>query len=169
MNWNEDELEKFIRSNRDKFNENQPAPDHQQLFLNKLLRKFREIISIVPYLAKVGVATLIIFTLSFFIWKMYISPPLTHVSLKYWKVERGYRYRINRNTRLVYSYATTRQDSARLESRISKYDNSYNLLKKQLKKDPSPDNIVKMLGLYKEEVLSLESEVQNYRTANPNK
>jgi hypothetical protein len=81
-NWDEDELEKFIKTNKDKFDVYQPEEGHHQLFLKKLLNKFREVISIVPYLVKVGVATVLIFALSFLVWKMYICPPLTHISLK---------------------------------------------------------------------------------------
>jgi hypothetical protein len=167
MNWEEDDLERFIRSNRDKFNESQPAPDHQQLFLRKLLNKFREVISIVPYLVKVGVATLLIFILSFFVWKMYICPPLTHISLKYWKVEHNYKYRIHMSSKLVYSYIDNQDEKTKVGNEIKKYDDSYQTLKEKLRKDPSPDNVIKMLGLYQQELLYLEGEVENYRNKKP--
>jgi hypothetical protein len=161
--WDEDELEKFIKSNKSKFDVYQPEPGHQQLFLKKLLNKFREVISIVPYLVKVGVATVLIFALSFLVWRMFICPPLTHISLKYWRVEHDYRYQINRNTRLIYSFIDNHEDSVRIAAELKKFDDSYNVLKKQLRKNPSPEGIVSMLGHYKEELLALEEEVQNYR------
>jgi hypothetical protein len=165
--WDEDELEKFVRANKDKFDVYQPDSGHQQQFLKKLLDRFREIVSIVPYLVKVGVATLLIFILSFFVWKLYLCPPLTHISLKYWRVEHNFRYHINRSTKLIYSYINNQEDSIRVEARLQKFDDSYNMLKKQLKKNPSPDNITKMLGLYKEKLLSLEEEVQTFRNKTP--
>ncbi len=162
-NQNEDQLERFIRANRDEFNKDQPEAGHYQLFLRKLVNKFREVISIVPDLVKVGIATVLIFALSFLIWKLYICPPLTHVSLKYWRVEHDFRYQINRNTRLVYSYIDNPEDSVRFSAEVRKFDDSYKILKQELRKTPSPDNIVKMLGFYKNELLTMQGEVQNYR------
>ena len=49
-NWEEEELEKFIRDNKDKFDVYQPKSNHNQHFLNKLINKFKEVINIVPYL-----------------------------------------------------------------------------------------------------------------------
>jgi hypothetical protein len=80
-NWEEEELEKFIRNNKGKFDVYQPEPNHDQHFLNKLINKFREVINIVPYLVKVGVATIFIFILSFLLWRTYICPPLSRISL----------------------------------------------------------------------------------------
>lgn len=161
--WDEDKLEEFIRANKDKFNMYQPEPGHHQQFLRKLLNKFREVISIVPYLVKVGIATALIFTISFFVWKMYICPPLTHISLKYWRVEHSYRYQIHRDTRLIHSRVENQQDSLRFEDELNKFDDSYETLRKELKDNPSSENMVKMLGFYKDKLLSLEEEIQNYR------
>ncbi|MCX6260920.1 MAG: hypothetical protein NTY95_08785, partial [Bacteroidia bacterium] len=84
-NWKDEELEKFIRDNKDKFDVYQPESNHNQHFLNKLINKFKEVINIVPYLVKVGITTILIFILSFLLWRTYICPPLSHISLKYWK------------------------------------------------------------------------------------
>ena len=100
-NWEEEELEKFIRDNKDKFDTYQPEPNHNQHFLIQLINKFKEAINIVPHLVKVGIATILIFFISFVVWRMYISPPLTRISLKYWKVEHDYKYHIRRSTRKI--------------------------------------------------------------------
>lgn len=163
-NWDEDELEKFIRVNKDKFDVYHPEPGHNQQFLKKLLNKFKKVISIVPYLLKVGVATVVIFTLSFLVWRMYICPPLTKISLKYWRVEHDYRYQIHRNTRLIYSYIDNPEGKAQFKAELQKFDDSFKGLKKQLKANPSADNIVNMLGFYKEKLLTLEGDIQNYST-----
>jgi len=162
-NLEEEELEKFIRDNKDKFNTYQPESNHNQKFLNKLFNKFKEVIDIVPYLVKVGIATLLIFILSFFVWKAYISPPLTHISMKYWKVEHNYKYRIHRSTRLTYKYLNNLEEKAKFEAELQKFNDSYRILKKELKENPSTENISNMLRFYKEKLLTLEENIQNYR------
>lgn len=169
-NWKEDDLEKFIRDNKDKFDTYQPEPDHTQHFLNKLFNKFKEVINIVPYLVKVGIITILIFILSFIVWRTYICPPLSRISFKYWKVEHDYKYQINRNTRLAYNSINNLDEKAKFKSELQKFDNSYKILKKQLKENPSMDNIANMLKFYKEKLFTIESNAQNYRSRNtPNK
>lgn len=162
----EEELEKFIRENKDKFDTYQPEPDHNQLFLVKLIKKFKEVISIVPYLVKVGIATVLIFILSFVVWRIFLSPPLTRISLKYWKVEHNYKYRIHRNTWLTYNYINNLEEKAKFNSDLQKFEDSYKTLKKQLKENPSEDNIANMLRFYKDKLLTLEENIQNFRNKN---
>ncbi len=162
----EEELEKFIRENKDKFDTYQPDPDHNQLFLARLIKKFKEVISIVPYLVKVGIATILIFILSFFVWKIFLSPPLTRVSLKYWKAEHNYKYRIHRNTRLTYNYINSLEERTEFDSELQKFDESYKILKEQLKENPSEDNKANMLRFYNDKLLTLEENIQKYRSRN---
>jgi len=164
--WDEQELEKFIRDNKDKFDIYQPESDHNQHFLKKLINKFKEVISIVPYLVKVGIATILVFILSFFIWRIYICPPLTRISLKYWKAEHDYKYQIKRSTRLMYTYINNIEEEAKFKSELQKFDETYKILKEQLKENPSLDNIANMLKFYKEKLLTLEGNAQNYRNSN---
>jgi len=164
--WEEEELEKFIRDNKDKFDTYQPEPDHNQHFLNKLINKFKEVLSIVPYLVKVGIATILIFILSLLLWRTYICPPLSRISLKYWKVEHDYKYQIHRSTRLTYNYINNLEEKAKFKFELQKFDETYKILKKQLKENPSPDNIANMLRFYKEKLLILEENAQNYRNRN---
>jgi len=164
--WEEQELEKFIRDNKDKFDIYQPEPNHNQHFLNKLINRFKEVINIVPYLAKVGIATILIFILSFLVWRTYICPPLTHISLKYWKVEHNYKYQINRSTRLTYTYLNNLEEKAKFKSELQKFDETYKILKEQLKENPSLDNIANMLKFYNEKLLTLEENAQKYINRN---
>ena len=165
-NWEEEELEKFIRDNKDKFDVYQPEPNHTRHFINKLIKKFKEVINIVPYLLKVGIATILIFILSFLLWRTYICPPLSRISLKYWKVEHDYKYQINRSTRLTYNSINNLEGKAKFKSELQKFDDTYKSLVKQLKENPSVDNIANMLRFYKEKLLTLEENVQNYRNKN---
>jgi hypothetical protein len=161
-NLEEEELEKFIRDNKEKFDIYEPESNHHQHFLKKLVNKFKEVINIVPYLVKVGLATLIIFILSFLIWRNYICPPLTRISFKYWKVEHDYRHQIRRSTHLTYNYFNNLEEKAKFKLELQKFDNSYKILKKQLRKNPSADNIANLLRFYQEELLTLEENIQNH-------
>jgi len=162
----EEELDKFIRENKDKFDVHEPEIDHNQHFLNKLINKFKEVINIVPYIVKVGIATILIFILSFLLWRTYICPPLSRISLKYWKVEHDYKYQINRSTRLAYNSFNNLEEKAKFKSELQKLDETYKILKKQLKENPSVDNIANMLRFYQEELLTLEENIQNYTNKN---
>jgi hypothetical protein len=163
-NWDDEELEKFIRDNKDKFDIYRPGPDHYKHFLGKLVSKFREVINIVPYLVKVGITTLLIFILSFFIWRIYICPPLTHISFKYWKAEHDYKRQIQKSVRLAFSNINNPEEEARFKSTLKEFDDKYNVLKKRLKEDPSTDNITGMLQFYQEKLLSIQEKSQNYNT-----
>ena len=165
-NWEEEDLEKFIRNNRDKFNEFQPEPDHDQHFLNKLINKFREVINIVPYLAKAGAATILIFILSFLLWRTYICPPLSRISFKYWKAEHDYKHQINRSIRLNYNSIENSEQEAKFKAELQKYDEDYKVLKKQLEEKPSEDNIANMLKFYKDKLLTLEENTHNFTNRN---
>jgi len=165
-NLEEEELEKFIRDNKEKFDIYEPESNHNQHFLKKLVNKFKEVINIVPYLVKVGLATILVFILSFLIWRTYICPPLTRISLKYWKVEHDYRSQIHRSTQLTYNYINNLEEKAKIKSELQKFDDSYKILRKQLRENPSADNIAKMLKFYQEELLTLEENIQNYTNKN---
>ena len=158
----EEELEKFIRENKDKFDIYEPESDHNQHFFNKLLNKFKAVINIVPYLLRVGLATIFIFIISFLIWRAYLCPPLTRISLKYWKAEHDYKRQINRTTRLTYHSINTAEGKAEFESDLQKFDDTYKSLKKLLKENPSEENIATMLRFYQQKLLTLQENIQNY-------
>src|ERR1035437_4328658 len=101
MRLTENNIENFIRENKDKFDKYSPQKNHNEHFLMKLTNRFSKIISIIPHLIKVCVVTVLVFVFSFFIWKTYIAPPLTRTSLKYYKIEHLYKYKINKDNRLL--------------------------------------------------------------------
>lgn len=82
MHWNEQNIETFIKENKDLFNKYDPSTYHQDKFLVKLYNKFKKIISIVPYLVKVFISTIIIFTLSIWAWNSWIRKDRHEISLK---------------------------------------------------------------------------------------
>ena len=164
MNWTEDNIEDFIRNNKDKFDTYHPETNHNQHFLIKLINRFKKIISIVPHLIKVGIIALTIFVSSFFVWKAYLCPPLTHVSLKYYKIEHLYKYEIHKDNRILLTkYLKDSLDIKAYKLEMIDLDVSYSFLSKQVRTNPSSDNIINMLGWYRVKLEMLEEKVKYYK------
>jgi len=73
--WTDEELEKFIKENKDALIDgNRPIIGHEIKFMTKLQLKVKHYIDITPYLVKVAIATLIIFISSMFIWYSFMRP-----------------------------------------------------------------------------------------------
>ena len=156
--WTEDSLEKFIKENKDKFDKYAPQNGHYEHFLVKLTVRFKKFISIIPYLVKLMIVTIIIFIASFIVWRNYICPPLTHVSMKYWKVEHLYKYEINRTTHNIMKYIND-SDKNDFKMDLAKYDSSYKDLKKALRSNESANNINNMLMFYRFELDELNNRL----------
>ena len=77
-----DNIEKFIRENREAFRDDLPPEDHMDKFLVKLNTRIKHLISIVPYLIRVAIATVLIFTASIIIWNDYIRKDRHEITLK---------------------------------------------------------------------------------------
>jgi hypothetical protein len=82
MKLDENTIEKFIRENKDKFGVYRLPDNHLEKFLFKLNYRLRHIISIVPYLIRVSIATIIIFLASILIWNNYIRKDRHEVTLR---------------------------------------------------------------------------------------
>ena len=80
--FNEDSIETFIRKNKDKFGVYHPHDGHMENFLFKVKYRLRYIISIVPYLIRLGIASILIFTASIIIWNNYIRKDRHEISLR---------------------------------------------------------------------------------------
>jgi hypothetical protein len=76
------ELEQFIRSKSNEFDDNYPHEDHNEKFLVKLQRRFKQFISIVPYLIKVLIVTILVFIGSIVLWNEYIRKDRHEITLK---------------------------------------------------------------------------------------
>lgn len=86
MKWTEENIETFIIDNREKFDRYDPSTYHSDHFLNMLHNKFKKLISIVPYLVRVGIATIAIFAISIWLWHAYIRHDKHVVAVKH-KIE----------------------------------------------------------------------------------
>lgn len=82
MKITEDNIEDFIRENKDRFNWMYPDNRHEERFLQKLSRNFKKFISIVPYLFRVLFMTIIIFIVSIIVWNNYIRKDRMDITLK---------------------------------------------------------------------------------------
>ncbi len=78
----ENGLEDFIRENKDKFNGCCPNDNHEETFFLKLQSRIKEYISILPYLVRVAIATVIIFIASIIVWNNFIRKDRHEVTLK---------------------------------------------------------------------------------------
>jgi len=79
---NQDNIEKFIRKNRDKFGDQIPPENHMEKFFSRLNARIRHYINIVPYLIKVAVATILIFLVSVAVWNNFIRKDRNAISLR---------------------------------------------------------------------------------------
>ena len=79
---NEDNIENFIRQNKNKFDVYLPPFSHLEKFIFKLNYRIRYIISIIPYLIRVAIVTVIIFAASIIIWNNYIRKDRNEISLR---------------------------------------------------------------------------------------
>jgi hypothetical protein len=79
---NEDNIEKFIRKNKDKFSVYRLPDSHLEKFLLKLNYRIRHFINIVPYLIRVAVVTVIIFLASILMWNNYIRKDRHVITLR---------------------------------------------------------------------------------------
>lgn len=83
MKLTEDNIEDFIRQNKDRFNWMYPPNNqHEEKFLRKLVNKFKKFVNIVPYLLRVLIVTIIIFVASIWIWNSYIRKDRNEITLK---------------------------------------------------------------------------------------
>lgn len=73
-NWTEEELEKFIKENRDLLIKSKPAEGHEIKFMTKLQLRVKNFIDLTPYFVKVAIVTIIIFVASSIIWYSFLRP-----------------------------------------------------------------------------------------------
>ena len=89
MEWTDDKLEKFIRDNKDTLVDGcRPMAGHERNFLLKLAKRFKKLISIVPYLIKVLIVTIIIFACSIFVWYKFLKHPIVDTVIEKFETKK---------------------------------------------------------------------------------
>jgi hypothetical protein len=51
-----------------------PSENHEEKFLTKLQSRFKEYVSLTPYLVKLAIVTIIVFLCSIFVWYSFMRP-----------------------------------------------------------------------------------------------
>jgi hypothetical protein len=175
-------IEELIRSNRDFFEDEEPSKGHFERFQMKLERKFQTggiKRSIVPYLLKAAVITLLVTLSSLWTWDHFIRSDrgrmaLGDVSPQYKEVENYYIHQVN----LVESEITTidiagnPEQKEMLQKEMKSMDSVYVQLQKELKANPNDERIINaMIEHYqtKLEVMSfIVSQLKSIRNENQN-
>jgi hypothetical protein len=84
--FTEEDLERFIKKNKDKFNVYHPAKNHDKRFMALLMIKLRRaFINIAPYLIGVAIATILLWLVTIAIWQWCHLPTLWDIAIEFFK------------------------------------------------------------------------------------
>ena len=161
-------IEEIIRSNRDFFGEEEPSKGHVERFERKLELRFhaRGAVkrSIVPYLLKAAVVTLLVTLSSLWTWDHFIRPDrnrmtLGDVSPQYKEVENYYLHQVNLMESEIKTIDLNNPVQKKmLDKEMKSMDSVYVQLQKDLKANPDDERIINaMIEHYQTKV-----EVMNY-------
>ncbi len=174
-------IDELIRNNRDFFEEAEPSEGHLERFNRKLEMRFHAAVkrSIVPYLLKAAVVTLLITLSSLWTWDHFIRSDRNRMSLgdvspRYKEVENYYVHQVN----LMESEITTigpsdsPEQQSMLKNELKSMDSVYVQLQKELKANPNDERIINaMIEHYqtKLEVMTyIVSQLKAIRNENQN-
>jgi len=175
-------IEDIIRNNRDLFEEAEPPKGHFERFNTRLEMKFHAggiKRSIVPYLLKAAVITLLVTLSSLWIWDNFLSKEssrmtLGDVSPQYREVENYYIHQVNlmEDEINTVNISDDPEHNEMLKSEMRSMDSVYVQLQKELKANPDDERIISaMIEHYqtKLEVLSyIVNQLKSIRDENEN-
>ncbi len=176
-------IEDIIRNNKEFFNGAEPSEGHFERFTRKLEIRFGDKTikrSIVPYLLKAAVVTLLVTLSSLWTWDHFIRSDrnkmtLGDVSPQYKEVENYYVHQVNlMESELVdIDLKNSPEQKQILMSEMRSMDSVYVQLQKELKANPNDERIINaMIEHYqtKLEVMSyIVSQLKAMRNENQNK
>lgn len=175
-------IEEIIRNNKDFFEDAEPSEGHFERFNRKLEMRFHSggvKRSIVPYLLKAAVVTLLVTLSSLWTWDHFIRPDrnrmaLGDVSPQYKEVENYYLHQVN----LMESEISTvevvfdPEQKKMLSKELKSMDSVYVQLQKELKANPDDERIINaMIEHYqtKVEVMTfIVNQLKTIRNENQN-
>ncbi len=176
-------IEEIIRSNRDFFEEREPSEGHLERFNRKLEVRFGISTtvkrSIVPYLLKAAVVTLLVTLSSLWTWDHFIRSDrnmmaLGDVSPQYREVENYYMHQVNlmENEIKADKFLNNKEQKNMLTKEMENMDSVYVQLQKDLKANPDDERIINaMIEHYqtKLEVMSfIVNQLKTLRDQNSN-
>lgn len=146
-------IEEIVRSNRDFFEDTEPSDGHFDRFSRKLEMRFGAMTpvkrSIVPYLLKAAVVTLLVTLSSLWTWDHFIRPEskrmaLGDVSPEYREVENYYLHQVNMMENEIGSvdFISDKEHRDALMNEIESMDSVYVQLQKELKANPNDERII---------------------------
>jgi hypothetical protein len=145
-------IEDIIRSNKDFFEEAEPAAGHLERFNRKLEKRFQVSTikrSIVPYLLKAAVVTLLVTLSSLWTWDHFIRTgnnrmTLGQVSPKYKEVENYYIHEVNMMEGEIVNVDLKHNPVQKeiLLKEMKSMDSTYISLQKELKANPNDERII---------------------------
>ena len=145
-------IEDIIKSNKDFFEDEEPSEGHLERFNRKLEIRFQVAPvkrSIVPYLLKAAVVTLLITLSSLWTWDHFIRTgssrmTLGQVSPQYKEVENYYVHQVNMMEGEIVSVdlKNNPDQKALLMKEMKGMDSTYVSLQKELKANPNDERII---------------------------
>ena len=145
-------LEDIIRNNRDFFEDAEPSDGHFERFNRKLEMRFQAITpkrSIVPYLLRAAVVTLLVTLSSLWTWDHFIRPgnsrmTLGDVSPQYKEVENYYIHQVNMVEGEIgnIDLKNNPEQKSILLDEMRSMDSVYVSLQKELKANPGDERII---------------------------
>lgn len=176
-------IEDIIRKNKDFFEDAEPSEGHLERFNMKLERRFQAAPvkrSIVPYLLRAAVVTLLITLSSLWTWDHFIRTgssrmTLGQVSPQYKEVENYYVHQVNLMEGEIVNVGLKNNPEQKtlLIKEMKSMDSTYVSLQKELKANPNDERIINaMIEHYqtKLEVMSyIVNQLKTIRNENQNK
>jgi hypothetical protein len=145
-------IDDIIRKNRDQFEDQEPMDGHLERFnwkLEKRLHSYATKRSIVPYLLKAAVVTLLVTLSSLWTWDHFLRSDkdqmaLGDVSPQYKEVENYYVHQVNlvENEVMTSDLGADTEQKEMLQQEMKSMDSVYVQLQKELKANPNDDRII---------------------------
>lgn len=175
-------IEDIIRDNKDFFEDIEPSQGHFERFNVKLEKRFRGHVpkrSIVPYLLRAAVVTLLVTLSSLWTWDHFIRPSnnkmtLGQVSPQYKEVENYYIHQVNMMESEIVDVDLKNNPAQKavLINEMKSMDSVYVSLQKELKANPNDERIINaMIEHYqtKVEVMTyIVNQLKTVRNENQN-
>jgi hypothetical protein len=163
-------IDEIIRSSRDLF-EAEPPEGHLERFERKLERRFGTGTvkrSIVPYLLKAAVVTLLVTLSSLWTWDHFIRPgssrmALGDVSPQYREVENYYLHQVNMMESEIstVNFVENPEQQDVLKREMKSMDSVYVQLQKELKANPDDERIINAMIEHYQTKLEVMSYIVN--------
>ncbi|OFY63136.1 MAG: hypothetical protein A2Y71_09890 [Bacteroidetes bacterium RBG_13_42_15] len=165
-------IEEIIRSNKDFFEDVEPSEGHLERFERKLEARFGTITavkrSIVPYLLKAAVVTLLVTLSSLWTWDHFIRPDSKRMSLgdvspEYREVENYYIHQVSYMEDQIsdVDFVSDKEHNDMLMNELESMDSVYVQLQKELKANPNDERIINAMIEHYQTKLEVMSFIVN--------